>query len=107
MKVLKYLLFGLAGLIASIALIGFFLPADWQVKREITINAPAEKIYALVANLKTGWPQWSEFDKQDPDILYTFDGPELGVGAKRSWLSKKMGNGWQEITSANPTTGVE
>lgn len=103
----RKILIGTVSVIVLFLVIGFFLPSKWTVERSVMIEAPPESIYPLVANLKEGWAQWSDFDYQDPDIKYSYTGPEIGVGASRSWVSPKMGNGTQTITKADPTTGVE
>jgi hypothetical protein len=87
--------------------IGFMLPAKWRVQRAIMINAPANQIYPLIANLKEGWPQWSAFDLEDPTIQYSYSGPNEGEGAERSWISTKMGDGYQKITKATRVSGIE
>lgn len=87
--------------------VGGMLSPKWMVERSLMINAPAEKIYPYLANLKTGWPQWSAFDFEDPAIQYTYSGSDEGVGAERSWISKKMGDGSQKITKADPKNGIE
>jgi hypothetical protein len=107
MKALKIALLAISGLIVTFVLIGFLLPSRWKVERSIVINAPAKVVYPLVANFKAGWPQWSGFDTADPDIQYSYSGPDAGVGASRSWVSQKMGNGFQKIVKADPNKGVE
>lgn len=72
------ILLGIIVVIVAFFVIGFLLPGQWAVEKGITINAPPENIYPFVANLKNGWPQWSEFDFQDPDIQYSYSGPEEG-----------------------------
>jgi hypothetical protein len=90
-----------------LVLIGFILPSKWKVERSIVIGAPTTVIYSFVANMKTGWAQWSEFDYEDKTIQYTYSGAEEGAGAERSWTSKSMGNGHQKITKADPSYGVD
>ena len=106
MKIFKKILIILAVLAATILLVGFLLPSKWSVQRSIVINAPSSAIYPLVANFKTGWPQWSTFDYEDPTIKYDYAGPDQGAGATRSWVSKKMGDGSQVITTADPVSGI-
>lgn len=106
MKVFKKILIIVVVLIVAFILVGFLLPSKWSVQRSTVINAPSTAIYPLVANFKTGWPQWSTFDYEDPTIQYNYAGPVQGVGATRSWLSKKMGDGSQVITAADPASGV-
>jgi hypothetical protein len=104
---IRNILIGIGFLLIAISVGGLFLPAEWRVERSVEIDAKPERIYPLIASLKDGWPQWSAFDLEDPDIQYTHEGPNLGTGAKRTWLSKSMGNGSQVISKADPMTGVE
>ena len=107
MKVIKGILAGALILVFLVLAIGFFLPSKWEVSRTVIINAAPEKIYPYIANLKSGWPQWSDFDAEDPNIQYSYGGPAEGMDATRSWISKKMGDGRQRITKADPQTGVD
>jgi len=93
-KFLKALLMAPIVLAALVFLVGYLLPSQWQVSRSIVINKPPQAIYPFVADFKQGWSQWSD------------SGPYLGVGASRSWISDKMGNGSQTITTADTRTGV-
>jgi carbon monoxide dehydrogenase subunit G len=102
----KAILFTLLGLILLLVGIGYSLPSKWKVERSIVIDRPPQAIYPLVADFKKGWPQWSSFDLQDPTIQYTYSGPDQGIGASRSWVSQKMGNGSQTLIAADPATGV-
>jgi hypothetical protein len=105
-KFLKFLLLIPSLLAILIFVIGYILPSQWQVSRSIFINKPPQDIYPLIADFKHGWPQWSDFDYEDPNIQYSYSGPDLGTGACRSWISARMGNGSQTITSADPAAGV-
>lgn len=107
MKVIKFILGAALGMVLILVAIGFFLPSRWHVERTVIIKAPVEKIYPLIANLKTGWPQWNTFDKEDPGIQYIFTGPAEGDGATRSWASQKTGVGIQKITKADPKSGID
>ncbi len=104
---MKKIIFGLFGIVLAIILVSFLLPSNWRVERSLFIKAAPEQIYPYISNFKTGWPQWSAFDFEDPDIKYSYSGPDEGVGATRSWTSKKMGNGNQNITKAEPHSGIE
>ncbi len=107
MKKVKILLIVLGVSIVVLTGVGFLLPSQWKVERSLLINAPPEALYPLISNFQEGWPQWSAFDYEDKDIQYTYAGPDEGVGAERFWVSKKMGNGSQKITKADPETGIE
>ena len=84
---------------------GMLLPRDFKVERSIVIAAPSEKIHPHVDSLAK-WPAWSPFDTEDPTIVWEQGEQVAGVGAKRSWKSKKMGDGSQWITASDPKTGV-
>jgi len=107
MAILKRSGLGIVGIVSIGGMVGFLIPSNWTVKRSIVIQAPQSSIYPLVANFKTGWPQWSHFDIEDKSIQYHYSGPEEGVAATRTWTSKEMGDGTQTITSANTDNGIE
>jgi len=84
---------------------GLLLPRKFEVSRSIVVNAPPAKIHPHVDSLDK-WTAWSPFDTEDPTIVWEKSGPQSGVGAKRSWKSRKMGAGTQLITASDPATGV-
>jgi effector-binding domain-containing protein len=105
MKILKKIGIGLLVLIALLVVISLFLPSKVHVQRSIMINAPAKTIFHTVNNLKT-WINWSYWDRIDPNMKSTFEGPEAGVGAIHRWESENdsVGKGSMTITeSVEPT----
>ena len=78
--------------------VGFVLPSDYQVQREITINAPADKIYPNLVNLKA-WPQWAVWFMRDPNMAVSFSGPDRAIGMQTTWESESQGNGEMEIVA--------
>ena len=93
------------GVAVVFVVVGMMLPREFTVARSIVIAAPAERVHRFVDDLST-WPRWSPFDTEDPNIVWD-DSPQLaGVGARRAWKSKKMGDGSQSITASDPKTGV-
>lgn len=94
----------LAGLVIVIALLmggGMLLPREVTVERSIQIDAPATEVYPLVANLRAN-QAWSPWAEQDPDMEFTFNDIEQGVGATMAWSSSdgNLGSGAMEITQA-------
>ncbi|MCK6428392.1 MAG: SRPBCC family protein [Burkholderiaceae bacterium] len=81
--------------------IGFLLPSQFHVERSVVINAPAEKVYALIADPRE-WKRWTVWNQRDPAMKIEYAGPPSGVGAKWSWQSKTEGNGEMEFTEATP-----
>ena len=101
MKFIVRLLGLLVVLIAVLAGVGMLLPREVTVERWTQINAPAEEIYPLVANLKSN-EAWSPWASLDPDATYTYNDIAEGVGATMAWASESpdVGNGSMEITQA-------
>jgi Polyketide cyclase / dehydrase and lipid transport len=105
-KVLLGVFYGLLGLFLIVVAGGYALPGAAHVERSAVMNAPAEKIYAIVSDLQRN-REWSPWVAIDPAIELTFSGPNNGapgVGQKMSWLSKnpQVGTGWQEVTELVP-----
>lgn len=75
------------------------------VTRDIQINAPAEKIFPLINNLRNN-KDWSPFEN-DPDMKRTFSGPEEGAGAVFEWEGNtKTGAGRLEILESVPSIRI-
>ncbi len=88
------LLYVLAGIVALILILLIVLPSNVHVERSITINAPAEKAFEQVNELKN-WNNWSPWNKIDPDMTIEYSAPSKGQGASYTWRSdhKSVGNG--------------
>ncbi len=105
MRIIIKILIGLVILIIATALIGFTLPKQFKVQRTAVIAAPAEKIYALIAEPKN-WPTWGVWNQRDPQMKVEFSGSANGAGAKWSWQSKSEGNGVMEFSAADPNKQI-
>ncbi len=101
---LKKILIGLAGLVVVLIALGFVLPDKAHIERSVVIKAPQETVYALVADLNEAG-KWSPWQEYDPSMTATVTGS--GVGQKQIWVSKKMGNGSQEIAALAPPSRVD
>nr|WP_316639214.1 SRPBCC family protein [uncultured Roseateles sp.] len=91
-----------------VALLGFAAtrPDSFSVKREITIKAPAEKIYPLVNDFHQ-WTAWSPWEKLDLAMTRTHSGAPAGKGAVYGWKGNKdVGSGRMEITDTTAPAKV-
>jgi|SRR5579871_115104 len=105
-KFFKWALIVVAILVAVFVVGGMIIPAKWQVSESITMSSPKEVVYQQIANLPN-WQNWSPWTKEkDSTQVYTYEGPESGVGAKWLWTSEKMGQGYLEIKKADPEAGI-
>ena len=106
MKVVKRIVIGLVVLAVLFFGIGFLLPSKYNVARSTDIKAPAEKVYALMADPRE-WKRWTVWNQRDPAMKVTYAGAPSGTGAKWNWESKSEGVGEMEFTRAEPNRRIE
>jgi hypothetical protein len=104
--VLKKLGIGAGVLVAVLLVGGFMLPNTITVTRSVTVQAPPDAIYALVAAPRR-WPSWSPWNARDPKMAITYSGPDIGVGAKWEWKSASEGDGSMVMTRAVAPADVD
>jgi hypothetical protein len=81
-------------------------PNAFRLERSALITAPPAKIVALIDDFHA-WGQWSPWEKIDPTMTRTFEGPERGVGAAYGWSGNgKAGSGRMEILESGPSKVV-
>jgi hypothetical protein len=94
------------GILVGILIIAATRPDEFRVERSISINAPADKIFPLMNDLRA-FSIWSPYEKLDPAMKRSYSGPASGVGAVYEWEgNKNVGHGRMEITHATPPTSV-
>ncbi len=97
----------LLGLVILAALAyAFTRPDNFIYSRTARINAPPERIYPLIADLRQ-MNAWNPFAKPDPNIKFVYSGPESGIGAINDFSgNNQVGAGRVEITDAAPPSRV-
>jgi uncharacterized protein YndB with AHSA1/START domain len=85
---------------------GFVLPDKAQISRHALINAPPDKIFAVISDLRRA-KDWTPWFQLDPAMVVTYEG-EPGVGQKMRWSSRvpEVGTGTQETSSYIPNRQV-
>jgi hypothetical protein len=78
------ILIGLVALIVVFLALVAMQPAAFRVARSATIAAPPGAVFAQVNDYRK-WIAWSPFEKIDPAMQRSFDGPASGVGAGYRW----------------------
>jgi hypothetical protein len=102
-KILIALVVIVVGLVAVIAL----QPARYRVSRSTTIAAPAPVVFAQVNDFH-GWTAWSPWEKIDPAMKRTYEGPPAGVGASYTWVgSGEVGEGRMTIVESRPSDLIQ
>jgi hypothetical protein len=77
-------------------------PDTFRMQRSAVIDAPPEKILALIDDFRR-WADWSPWEKLDPEMKRTFSGAASGRGAAYAWEgNRKAGAGRMEITESSP-----
>jgi len=108
MLVLKRILIALLTVVVIGVIVGFLLPRSRHVERSISIAAPPCVVFAKVNSLKA-FNDWSPFVAVEPDLTFTFEGPDFGVGARMAWTSEPPADetGSQEIVASTPYQSVK
>lgn len=101
MKIVKWVLGSLIALVLLLAVGGMMLSPKFKVTRTTVVNAPPEKVYALVADPRR-WKEWTVWNQRDPAMQITYSGPPSGSGAGWAWKSKTEGDGRMTFTTAEP-----
>jgi len=96
----------LVALVVALLVYAATKPDTFRVQRSASINAPPEKIFALIEDYHR-WPAWSPYEKLDPTMQRTYSGAARGAGAVYEWEgNKKAGQGRMEITNVTPPSQI-
>lgn len=108
MKILKIIIYVILAIVLLAVVISFFLPAKTEIERSIVINAPAERIFAEVNDLKK-WPNWSPWNEMDTSMTMTYADKTAGEGASYSWVGDPniTGTGELSITESRQNEYIE
>ncbi|SEO70387.1 Polyketide cyclase / dehydrase and lipid transport [Rhodospirillales bacterium URHD0017] len=95
------------GVVVVVAIAGILLyaatrPDSFRVQRVVLINAPPDKIFALINDFKA-WPAWSPYEKKDPAMKRAYGAVTAGKGATYAWEGdKNVGQGSMEMIESSP-----
>lgn len=106
MNILLSFLLGIVAFIALLLLIGLFMRRKHYVKREITINAPRQRVYDYLRFLKNqeNFNKYASAGEREK----SFTGEDGTVGYVYKWTGdKKAGAGEKEIISLEPGKRIE
>ncbi len=106
MKIIKYVLLTLVGIVILALVVAAFLPKTFHAEGTTVINKPAQEVYDYVKYVKNqeNYGVWFQMDK---NMEKSFDGTDATVGFKYSWKSKEVGNGSQVISKLDNGKRVE
>jgi uncharacterized protein YndB with AHSA1/START domain len=95
------------GVVVVVAIAGILLyaatkPDSFRVQRVVLINAPPDKVFPLINDLKA-WPAWSPYEKKDLAMKRTYGAVTAGKGATYAWEGdKNVGQGSMEMIESSP-----
>jgi uncharacterized membrane protein len=99
MKIVLFILLGLAAIIVILLILALFVKKDYSIEREIVINRPKQEVFDYIKYLKNQ-NEWGKWTKIDPNMKATYSGTDGTVGFIYGWESdhKNVGKGTQKIT---------
>ena len=95
------------GVVVVVAIAGILIyaatkPDSFRVQRVVLINAPSDKVFPLINDIKA-WTVWSPYEKKDPAMKRTYGAVTAGKGATYAWEGNKdVGQGSMEILESTP-----
>ena len=99
---LKIVLLVVVVIIVGVLVFAATRPTNFVVTRTALINAPPEKLSGMVEDFHQ-WGAWSPWEKMDPTMKRTYDGPAKGVGSSYAWVGNdKVGSGSMRIEKVEP-----
>jgi hypothetical protein len=102
----KRILIGLVLIVGGLLIYASTKPNTYHVERSTRIDAPATVVFSQMEDFKA-WGAWSPWDKLDPNMKKSYDGPPKGVGASYAWEgNNKVGQGKMTIKDAKPPTSI-
>jgi uncharacterized protein YndB with AHSA1/START domain len=97
----------LVAIILLLVLLVATRPSTFRVERSITIAAPPEAVFAKVNDFHA-WPEWSPWEKKDPDMKRTHGGASAGVGSTYAWAGDmNVGEGRMTIERGERPSLIE
>lgn len=92
--------------VAIVLILAARKPDVFGVQRSATIDAPADRIFPLINDLRAH-ERWSPFDKPDPATRKTYTGAATGTGSVYTWDgSGQAGSGRIAITGSSANSRI-
>jgi hypothetical protein len=98
------------GVVAALALFLLFVasrPSEFRIARSLSIRATPAELFARVNDFHR-WSDWSPYDRRDPGLKKTYEGPASGPGAIYRWSGNgEVGEGSMTLRESVPTSRIE
>jgi hypothetical protein len=107
---LAKILLGVAGVLVLFVVVVATRRAEYHVERKLEIAAPAALVFGVLDDLRRFAGVWvlfgAPFEKSDPGMRVTLEGPAAGAGQSYAWSGKKAGEGKLTIAESVPDRKV-
>lgn len=101
-----WMLIGVAGVFVLFVAMVATRPSTYHVERRLEVAAPADLVFGVFNDLHLFASVLvlfgSPWEKLDPNMQKTFEGPAAGVGQSFAWSGKKVGKGKMTIEESVP-----
>lgn len=98
----KIILLVIVAVLVVFAIVVALQPSHFRIARSIVIDAPPAAAFAQVEDFRR-WTAWSPFEKLDPNLQRSYQGPAVGEGAIYDWVGdKNAGEGRATILESRP-----
>src|SRR5262245_5250553 len=101
----KKILVVLGGAIVAVLAYAAIQPDTFSLQRSASIAATPERLYPLIADVKS-FNTWNPWLRKDPSSKLSYEGPPSGVGSAYAWESDQLGAGRMEVTELTPSSRV-
>lgn len=105
MKILKVLAILFLAFVLFMIVFIATRPDTFHIERSAKINAAPDVVFGLINNFHE-WTKWSPWERLDPNLKRTYEGPASGAGAKYAWSSEQVGEGRMTILESKPAEAV-
>jgi hypothetical protein len=107
----KKVILGILGAVIAIVIVLCVViamqPSEFTVTRSATFNASPDALFAEVNDFHK-WPEWSPWEKLDPNLQRTYSGSNAGKGASYSWKGNDdVGEGAMTIADSRPSDAIK
>ena len=98
MRIVKKILLGIVILIAVLLIAALFIPKEYSIEKEITINKSKQEVFDYVKILNNQ-DKYNIWVMKDPNVRRTSTGTDGTIGFVTAWDSdnSEVGKGEQEI----------
>jgi len=106
LAIIGYIALALIIVVAIVLVVASRRPGHFRYSRSRTIAAPAEKVFAEIADLRR-MNRWNPYALRETTGRADYSGPEAGPGARYDFGGRKSGTGFIEVLRTQAPSRAE